>query len=90
MITLSIKNSDGSTYWIEHFEDQKQADAYVALNQKTWKSGCTYEFTEQIQAARSIKPLDQDAMSIVKSADPKTLEDVIATLNALLKVMGLK
>lgn len=48
MITLTIKNSDGSVYWVEHFNDQPSCDKWLAEEMKRpyWDASRTAQWVD--------------------------------------------
>ena len=45
-IRLTIFKADSSIYWVEHFNDQARADAWLAeeMTRPYWKQEYTYTF----------------------------------------------
>ncbi len=91
MVTLTIKKSDGSVYWIDQFQDQASCDKWIANEQTQFYWDRTYTFSSidttpdpsiaaAAKAAQIQLAIDQNArLQLVKAvinATPGTLTNV--------------
>jgi hypothetical protein len=101
MFELTIKNKDGSTYWVERFNSQTEAEKWLATEQtrKYWKEDFSWEIVdktppppppsqEELDRRAAILSLKQRIKELANQAD-LTAGEVKESIHKLIKLRAL-
>lgn len=71
MITLNIKNGDGSDYWTEYFNSQEECDAYLVREQarSDWQKDRAHEAIDNTPPPPSKEEIAAAAQQIKDKKD---------------------